>query len=245
MLAIIRVQRMWRAWHRAFADFGPSFFTSSSGLADHGQIAFHGQGARRVDPATGTRAGASHSQYMIMGDRAHMTHLVKFLEGFWNLQRPDGSSKTMALTWAAAQKVAECVIELGKTARCWFFTGACDIGVAQLVADALAMQGVEAPVIGLVPLSRVHDGRRLQQNAGSKRNYRASRKWDSRLPLNANHTHFILLDSPSEGSDINFRARLENFYHEEKRVPVMQLAIQGGTGTLATITSLPMIPAML
>ena len=62
----------------------------------------------------------------------------------------------------------------------------------------------------------------------------------SGAPLNKHHNYFILVDNgvtspPPWGSEIEFRAKLEALYREQKFVPSVLLVVQGGPGTLKTI----------
>ena len=62
----------------------------------------------------------------------------------------------------------------------------------------------------------------------------------SGAPLNKHHNYFILVDNgvtspPPWGAEIEFRAKLEALYREQKYVPSVLLVVQGGPGTLKTI----------
>ena len=59
-------------------------------------------------------------------------------------------------------------------------------------------------------------------------------------PLNPNHSHFLLVDDGTEGqeawqSEIRTRNAIESFITSFLRIPIVQLAVQGGVGTLATM----------
>ena len=61
-------------------------------------------------------------------------------------------------------------------------------------------------------------------------------------PLNPDHTHFILVDSSKEnadgppwGAEIKLRAALEDYLQATKALPIVQLMVQGGPGTVGTV----------
>eukprot|EP00966_Prymnesium_polylepis_P175962 4072820-Prymnesium_polylepis.1 len=114
------------------------------------------------------------------------------------------------------------------------------------------MRGVDAPLIGIAPFGAIKGARTLKGNAGrtvpAQTGSRATRSSgrlrpaedDEGIALNGWHTHFIMVDNGKMGSEafggeIGWRGQLEMFYFNDKHVPIVQLAVQGGPGTLGTI----------
>ena len=78
---------------------------------------------------------------------------------------------------------------------------------------------------------------------GSKAAYEGGSASSAGAPLNAAHSHFILVDSGEEGgrafgSEIDARVALEDYLAETKRVPLVQLVVQGGPGTLKLLAAI-------
>ena len=72
--------------------------------------------------------------------------------------------------------------------------------------------------------------------------HRPTRPSRNGAPLNPYHTHFLFVDngrkgSAAWGSEIEFRSALETTVSRTKNIPIVQLVVQGGPGTLATIES--------
>ena len=254
--AVISVQRRWRAGRTAFRELGPSFFFSRTASASFGNIRFKRTFAARSHHSF-MKGDAAVSPYVVISDSTKVGRFCWFLERYWGLQRPDlivsvtGSAGSMHLSWSNAQFVADCIANLAQTARCWFISGGTDSGIMQLVGDCMWMRSVNQPLIGIVPFGAVKGARTLKGNAGrtvpahtgsrasSSRRVNSSSA-DEGVALNGWHTHFIMVDNGKSGveafgGEIEFRGQLEMFYFNERRVPVVQLAVQGGPGTLGTI----------
>ena len=61
-------------------------------------------------------------------------------------------------------------------------------------------------------------------------------------PLNPHHTHFVFVDDgkvgrQAWGSEIQLRSALEAAISKAKGIPIVQLVVQGGPGTLQTVES--------
>lgn len=68
--------------------------------------------------------------------------------------------------------------------------------------------------------------------------------------LNPNHSHFILLNTKPSENEIKYRADLEKELCDEgnnNRIPIVQIVVEGGLGTLETInySILNKIPVVL
>eukprot|EP00026_Physarum_polycephalum_P001138 Phypoly_transcript_01139.p1 GENE.Phypoly_transcript_01139~~Phypoly_transcript_01139.p1 ORF type:complete len:1209 (+),score=210.24 Phypoly_transcript_01139:454-3627(+) len=59
----------------------------------------------------------------------------------------------------------------------------------------------------------------------------------NKCALNPNHTHFILVDTPTEGwgQEIQFRSNFESYIRAKFQIPVVLIVVNGGPGTLDTV----------
>jgi transient receptor potential cation channel subfamily M protein 2 len=147
----------------------------------------------------------------------------------------------------------------------WIITAGSDSGVMKLVGEAFAKQDVRLPLIGVFPWGVTNGRERLDAAVGKEvstpwnwpprpcnppdptRNsrqasYSAPPASGAGAPLNPHHTHFILVDNGKEGgaawgSEISLRAEFEATISNTKNVPIVQLVVQGGPGTLQTVES--------
>ena len=67
---------------------------------------------------------------------------------------------------------------------------------------------------------------------------------NSGAPLNPDHSHFLLVDDGTRGSaswgcEIDFRGRFTEYFVRDRHVPVVQLVVRGGPGTLRTMLNQP------
>jgi len=122
-------------------------------------------------------------------------------------------------------------------------TAGSDAGVMRLVGQAIAKQDIELPLIGIFPWGVTNGRDRLDAAVGRVASYAGAPASGSGAPLNSDHTHFILVDNgrtggPAWGSEIALRSNLEATIANTKNVPIVQLVVQGGPGTLATVEAI-------
>ena len=129
------------------------------------------------------------------------------------------------------------------TAKAWLITSGSDAGVMKLVGEAVAKSERSVPLIGIFPWGATNCRERLHDAIGKAAPYgKATPPSRDGAPLNCHHTHFVLVDSGEKneaawGSEIAFRAQLEATISHTKGVPIVQLVVQGGPGSLATVES--------
>ena len=106
----------------------------------------------------------------------------------------------------------------------------------RLTGEARDRWQINAPLIGVAAWGAVHDKKLINLKLA----YPARPASSSGASLNPHHTHFVLVDngtqgSASWGSEILLRASLENHIRRAKRVPSVQIVVQGGAFTLHTV----------
>ena len=139
------------------------------------------------------------------------------------------------------------LVSAATSAKAWLITAGSDTGVMRLVGQAIGKQDVALPLIGIFPWGVTNGRERLAGTVGKEASYAGSRANIDGAPLNASHTHFVLVDNGKEGraawgSEINLRAGVEAMVANTKNVPIVQLVVQGGPGTLATVRPPPSHP---
>ena len=230
-----KIQRWYRRQLLKFATFGPIIFTRRDGrMADFGTLAFLG----------GTRT----AYYIRVSDTTSSDLLSHFLEKYWRLPRPDvlisvtGSAASLQLTSQLQRVFDRGLASAAAMTNAWIFTGGTDSGVMKLVGEAMHKYGlVDVPVVGVAPWGAISGRKELSDKKGQCIEVNVRKTGiDSAGRLNPYHTHQILVDAPGGedamawGSEIALRSSLERTYATSKGVPVVQLVIQGGLGTLDT-----------
>eukprot|EP00966_Prymnesium_polylepis_P022761 523748-Prymnesium_polylepis.3 len=135
--------------------------------------------------------------------------------------------------------------------------------VIRVLAEEL---GQHVPLIGVVPFGAIHHAEKLVDQHGqdaldvvypsepiAKSSFSLlathqlatnSGATNSGAPLNPDHSHFLLVDDGTRGSEswgceIGFRAALTDYFVRDRHVPVVQLVVRGGPGTLRTVLNQP------
>ena len=129
------------------------------------------------------------------------------------------------------------------SAKAWLITAGSDAGVMRLVGQAISKLDIKLPLIGIFPWGVTNGRERLDAAVGRVASYAGAPASSSGAPLNSDHTHFILVDNgkvggPAWGSEIALRSSLEATIANTKNVPIVQLVVQGGPGTLATVEAI-------
>ena len=91
------------------------------------------------------------------------------------------------------------LVSVAMSAKAWIFTAGSDAGVMKLVGNAvaaLAKDDVRLPLIGVFPWGVTNGRQILQSHSGRVARYPDAGLEATRdgAPLNATHTHFILVD---------------------------------------------------
>lgn len=232
--AIIKVQRTYRLQYYVYRNFGPAMFYDSDGShASHGKIDFLGSAP---EPAKWIRVIPTSSP----------ARLVKLFTHHWRLPKPEviisvtGGAQNFTLSPQLQAAFDTGLVSAAKSAKAWLVSAGSDTGVMRLVGNAMSKDKVELPLIGIFPWGVTNGRERLAATVGREVPYSASAPSASGAPLNPHHTHFVLVDngtvgSRAWGSEIHLRAEIVATISSTKNVPVVQLVVQGGPGTLATV----------
>jgi len=231
---VIRVQRAYRLTTYVYRHFGPTLFVDSTGQPSYGQIKFEGH----LETAPWVRVAPSASPL----------RLVKLFDYHWKLPKPEviitvtGGAQDFALTSQQLLSFDRGLCSAALSAKAWIFTAGSDAGVMRLVGDAMARHEVGLPLIGIFPWGVTNGRGQLASAVNGTTPYRPSPPTRQGAPLNPNHTHFVLVDSGTEGgaafgTEIKLRSDVEATVSNMKNVPIVQLVVQGGPGTLATVES--------
>lgn len=233
--AVVRVQQAYRLQNYVYRNFGPILFYDSEGGQSHGRIDF--------------LEGALTARYWIrVVPTSSALRLVKMMDHYWGLPKPEvlitvtGGAQDFALSTQLQQAFDRGLVSAATSAKAWLITAGSDTGVMRLVGDAIAKQDIDVPLLGIFPWGVTNGREKLEASVGKDASYAAAPASGSGAPLNANHTHFILVDNGKEGgaawgSEISLRAKIEATVSNSKNVPIVQLVVQGGPGTLATVES--------
>lgn len=234
---VIRVQRAFRLATYVYRHFGPTLFVDSTGCSCYGQIKFEGH----LETAPWVRVAPSSSPI----------RLVKLFDYHWKLPKPEviidvtGGALDFALTSQQLLSFDRGLCSAALSAKAWIFSAGSDTGVMRLVGDAMARHEVGLPLIGIFPWGVTNGRGQLSGAVNGTTPYRPSPSTREGVPLNPNHTHFVLVDNGTEGgaafgSEINLRASIVTTLSNRKNVPIVQLVVQGGPGTLQTVLSTAM-----
>ena len=109
----------------------------------------------------------------------------------------------------------------------------------RLVGDAIAKTDAQVPLLGIFPWGATHGRERLEAAIGQCAGYAGAAASSEGAPRNPHHTHCVPVDNGKEGcaawgSEISLRSNLEATVSHRKHVPIVQLVVSGGPGTLKT-----------
>ncbi|EOD23701.1 hypothetical protein EMIHUDRAFT_457924 [Emiliania huxleyi CCMP1516] len=213
--------------------FGPAILCRSGGdPSDFGDVNF---------PELNTQ-----SKFLVLADTSTPQQVSRFVEKFWGLEKPEiiisvtGSALDFELHPILQRAFDKGLTAAASAANAWVITGGTDTGVMKLVASSLSSSGVSMPILGFSPFGAINEREKLERVYGGASTMVSTKATKDGAPLNAHHTHFLLVDSGKHGvkawgTEINLRVAFESFYLERKSVPMVLLVVQGGPGTLATV----------
>ena len=149
--AAVCVQTYFRMQRQMYATFGPLLFCRASGeRSSYGTVSFL------------TPSGASSAQWIALCDSTPPASLVRFVEKYWGLQRPEvlisvtGGAQGLELSPVLRRIFDTGLAKAVKAANAWVVTGALDAGVMKLVASAMNTNNLSSPLIGFAPLGCVN-----------------------------------------------------------------------------------------
>tara|TARA_B110001452_G_scaffold21628_1_gene17351 strand:+ start:612 stop:4946 length:4335 start_codon:yes stop_codon:yes gene_type:complete len=236
---VIKLQRAFRLVRFVYRKFGPSLFVDKEGNASHGQIKFRGV--------------FQHANWIRVTPSASVRRLIKLFDQHYKLPKPEvlltvtGGAQDFQLAPDNQLAFDRGIVSIASSAKAWIFTSGSDAGVMKLVGAAVSRNDVKLPVIGILPWGATNGRDVLMTSKSQVANYPSVGLTASRagVPLNPHHTHFVLVDDGREGAEswgteIGLRAELEAACAQTKGTPIVQLVVQGGPGTLATVLSTAM-----
>jgi len=229
-----RIQLLFRLRQLLFERYGSSLFCMRNGRsAAYGRLFFE--------------TAPSARPFLVVSETASIPLLSTFLCKAWSLPRPEvlitvtGGAMDFALSSSQLAAFDYGLYTAASATSAWIFSAGSDAGVMKLVGKALRGQST-LPLIGVFPLGVTH-GKELivASKSGKVVNYSSPAKpAHVGARLNPDHTHFVLVDNgkegaPAFGGEIKLRAGLEAYIAQSKGVPIVQLVVQGGPGTIATV----------
>jgi len=133
------------------------------------------------------------------------------------------------------------LLKAAQNISAWIVDGGLDAGVMQYVGKAIKEVSVEdVPCIGIASHKMVIMNELLTEKGFDPMpaEYVANQpNTPNKCALNPNHTHFILVDSPTVqwGQEIVFRSQFEKYIRDKFQIPVVLIVVNGGPGTLDTV----------
>ena len=238
-----RVQRAFRAKRFMFRHLGPICFCRKGGAPPAFGLLSFGNGLDR-------------KPYLVSADTSSAELLTTLLLLYWRVPKPEvivsisGSMQDFALSPGIRRLLANGIVAAASSAKALFFTPGFDAGVAKLISAILNDYEVDAPCVGVCTLGCIKESPRLLGGGGGAPGEAihavypvdtlANDQWGA--ALNAHHTHFIAVDSGWErtaesthapwGHELPLRAALEMDLASRVHVPIVQLVVQGGPGTV-------------
>ena len=172
------------------------------------------------------------------------------MEHYWKMPKPEviitvtGGAQDFQLTRQQQVAFDRGLVSAAQSAKAWVFTAGSDTGVMRLVGNALAKYNVDLPVVGVFPWGVVNERELLTNvpSVSSVSHYKPTKATIDGAPLNPHHSHFVFVDDGTKGrkawgSEIHLRSALEASISKAKGIPIVQLVVQGGPGTLQTVES--------
>ena len=252
---IIRLQNRWRAVRLSAYHFAPTYFRRHDGLpAVHGQLSFQRSVSYFV----------ASSPYMVLNSASSPSLVNRLLTRFWGLPEPElildvtGSAQDMLLDQSNEYALRRALTILSKLGNVWVISAGTDTGIMKILGSTIraieSEEEIHIPLVGIVPFGATNNFEMLVAHAIDDRNHLELTSGDVEYPhtfasregaaLNPNHSHFLLVDDGTRGAkawgcEIPLRSALVNFYVTDRILPVVQLVVRGGPGTVQTVAKLP------
>ena len=203
-------------------------------VADFGSLCFV-HGSRHVRP------------FLRLMRETDMKRVVGFLLEHWRISRPTGPILSVtggAMVFELSEEVMASLRSLPDACSAtgaWVFTGGGDSGVMKIVGQVFRDARPAVPLIGVLPWGVCNGREDLVGQRGGTAFYDRKPPSSAGMPLNGDHTHFLLVDDGKDGqacwgSELQFRAALE------KELAALDLwstrvllVIQGGPGTISNV----------
>ena len=126
-----------------------------------------------------------------------------------------GSVQNFELSRAQEAALEEGLLSVAGSKKAWFHSGGTDCGSFKLLGDAWKRHGITAPLIGYASYGATNGRERLVGDGGARAYGQQAPAGPTGAPLNADHSHFVLVDTghvggASYGTETNFCTLLEN-----------------------------------
>ena len=243
------------AEEKVFRNLGLQRHDDAGGLvpATHGTIDFV------LD-----RDNDAPARFVVVSSRADVQSICKVMTDAWRLVRPSvilsvtGAAGSLALSTQLEAAYVKGLANAASSTRSWIITGGSDSGVMALTGKVMSSLGTGTPCIGIAPFGAVMykeklvmgsestvNARGVIKSAGLKVKYWKQDKPTNNTAIDANHTHFVLVDNVNEkktgfGGEVEMRASIEEYMAREAggskgEVPLVCLCVGGGPGTFDTL----------
>ena len=183
------------------------------------------------------------------GPKEYTAQLIGLMSEHWAVHDASilisitGSAQDMSLTTRLEKSFKRGLAQAAQATSAWIVTGGTDSGVMKLVGEGMAEYNAleRVQLIGIANWGNIHGREALFDVRDGVIEYAKTKPNDATgANLEPNHTHFLLVDTGLEGGkawggEIAFRARLEAEYCRRKRIPRVQVVVQGGPGSLKTV----------
>ncbi|KAL1504852.1 hypothetical protein AB1Y20_008623 [Prymnesium parvum] len=231
---VIRIQRAFRLREAMFRTFGAEMFVDGScQKSPHGKLLFEG-------------AASVPRPFIIVSDTTSPAILAQFISKYWDLPQPEvlititGGAQDFSLSLQQTLALDRGLLSAAVSAKAWLFSAGSDAGAMKMVGNAMRANKGALPLIGIFPRGVTNGREVLSHCHGGTVSYTGGAATKDGAPLNPDHTHFVLVDNGLEGgkawgSEIRLRVGVEKFIHNSKALPIVQLCVQGGPGTVATV----------
>ncbi|XP_074655760.1 transient receptor potential cation channel subfamily M member 8-like, partial [Tubulanus polymorphus] len=190
---------------------------------------------------------------------SRMDDMKSLLFDQWNLKTPNliisvtGGARSFKMKPRLKEMFQRGLMKVASTTGAWIITGGNHSGVMKHVGEAVREYSIthtsktQIVCIGIAPWGYVSNQSDLINPHGlwpAKYRMEANIQRRGEIPLDCNHTHFILVDNGTKNqaaTEIQFRAELENFISTMKtntgcdKVPIVCVLLEGGPGSLETV----------
>ncbi|XP_021379559.1 transient receptor potential cation channel subfamily M member 1-like [Mizuhopecten yessoensis] len=224
----------------------------------YGEIEFHGYGH-----------DTESSPYIRLANDTQPELVLDIILNYWKLPTPKllisvtGGAKRFDMKPKLLEKFKRGLINAATSTGAWIITGGTHTGVMEIVGEGVQeyvlTYGKQKDIVCLgVPLWGVianKDALDEDENGNFPAIYSKegldAEKGKKTIPLDHNHTHFVIVDDGSRdkfGGEIEFRANLEKTISHmscdsegmssnlQVNTPVISLIVEGGVGTMKTVS---------
>ena len=202
------------------------------------------------------------ARFVVVSSRADAQSICKVMTDAWRLVRPSvilsvtGAAGSLALGTQLEDAYVQGLANAASSTRSWIITGGSDQGVMALTGKVMSSLGTGTPCIGIASFGAVmykeklvtcpestFNARGVIKGAGLKVKYWKQDKANNNTAIDANHTHFVLVDNAQKksfGGEVEMRANIEEHMAREAggskgEVPLVCLCVGGGPGTFDTL----------